>query len=410
MDDVGIVFSAEFVRRIRSRAFIIGTLLGVAFVFFISAVPSIFGRAEQSASKRMMLAGDPALTKPAAALLRRDDAIEITAVLGADEVPHAPTRAFLSEHGEAAALVVLTRGQNGLTARAYVRDPSAFPANRIARDIAPLGIALAAGIPSERIVAYQEPPIDVQGVGGRYTTVESANVARGVASFLVMLLYIVVLINSQMLTSSVAEEKTSRIAELLVAAVPPSALLAGKVLATGASGILQLAVWSAAGFSLVGRNGDAHQAAAETAIEILGALTPPIVFAFIGFFIVGFLEYSLLFASVASLITRTEELGSVTFPLALPAVAALFIAQFATDVPNAPTVVVTSFVPLLSPFVMFVRMLMSEVPGWQVALSFALNIAVLAAIVPFAGKLYRIGLLLYGRAPKLTQIWAVLKS
>ncbi|MGH7684526.1 MAG: ABC transporter permease, partial [Vulcanimicrobiaceae bacterium] len=257
---------------------------------------------------------------------------------------------------------------------------------------------------------YKSPSIDVEGVGGRYTTVESANFARGVATFLVMLLYIVVLINSQMLTSSVAEEKTSRIAELLVAAVPPSALLAGKVLATGASGILQLAVWSAAGFALVGRGGDAHQAASETVLEILGALTPPIVVAFIGFFIIGFLQYSLLFASVASLITRTEELGSVTFPLALPAIAALLIAQFGTDVPNAPPVVITSFVPLLSPFVMFVRMLMSDVPAWQVALSFALNIAVLAAIVPLAGKLYRIGLLLYGRAPKLTQIWTVLKS
>lgn len=410
MDDVGIVFSAEFVRRIRSRAFIVGTLLGVAMVFFIGAVPSIFGRAEQSASKRIILAGDPALVGPAAELLRRDDALEVTAVVSTVAVPQPPTRAFLSEHGGATAVLVLGEGKNGLSARAYALDPATFRAGRIQSDIAPLGIALANGIPSARVVSYRSPPIDVHGVDGRYTTVESANVARGIAMFLVTLLYIVVLVNSQMLTSAVAEEKTSRIAELLVAAVRPSALLAGKVLATGASGILQLAVWSAAGFALVGRSGDPHQGSAETMLEILSALTAPIVIAFIAFFIIGFLQYSLLFASVAALITRTEELGSVTIPLALPAVAAFLIAQIATDAPNSPTVVATSFVPLLSPFVMFTRMLISDVPGWQVALSFALNIALLTAIVPFAGKLYRVGLLLYGRAPKLTQIWAVLKT
>lgn len=239
----------------------------------------------------------------------------------------------------------------------------------------------------------------------------SGDIRHGVASALVMILYIVVLVNSQMLTSSVAEEKTSRIAELLVAAVSPASLLAGKVLATGATGCIQLVLWCAAGFTVViGALGSAHQAPVQMMVTVGHAISPWIAAAFLTFFVIGFLEYALLFAAVASLITRTEELGSVTIPLALPVVAALLIAQYATDSPNVPVAVATSFVPLLSPFVMFTRMLVSDVPAWQVVISLALNVAALAVIVPFAGKLYRIGLLLYGRAPKLTQIWTVLKS
>jgi len=410
-DEIGVVFAAEFVRRIRSRAFIIGTLLGVASIFLIAALPSLFERGAAGASKRLLLAGPSALIGPASTLLRRDEELQLAGTFATQDVPKEPTRQFLERHGNAAALLVLARTPHGLATTAYARDPGIFPAARIARDLAPLEIALATGIPVERISAYAPQAIDVRGIGGRYTTAESADVARGIATFLTMILYIVVLMNSQMLTTSVAEEKTSRIAELLVAAISPSSLLAGKVLSSGAIGLLQLAIWSLAGFGIVGPlGGNGNQPSPQTLIELTDALTPEIVAAFLVFFLIGFLQYALLFAAGASLISRTEDLGSITVPLILPVIAALMIAQFAIAAPTAPTVIVTSFLPLVSPFVMFTRMLISDVPAWQVALAFVFNVAALCAIVPFAGKIYRVGLLLYGRTPKLTQIWTVLRT
>ncbi len=91
-------------------------------------------------------------------------------------------------------------------------------------------------------------------------------------------------------------------------------------------------------------------------------------------------------------------------------IAAFLIAQFALEAPNSQTVVVTSFIPLLSPFVMFARYMVATIPLWQVGIAVLLNIGALAVIVPFAGRLYRVGLLLYGRPPKLSQIWAVLRT
>ena len=410
LEEIVVVFGAEFVRRIRSRPFIIGTLIGIGGLMLVIALPSIFERGEQDASKRIVVAGPADLTTPALVLLRRDDGIAVTESVAAGAVPSPATPAFLEEHGHASAVLVLSRASRRLSETAYALDPAAFPANRIARDLAPLDVALLGGIPPKRVTAYDQRPIDVRGVAGRYATRESADVARGVAIFLVTILYIVVLMNSQLLTSSVVEEKTSRIAELLVAAISPSALLGGKVLATGAAGLLQLAVWSAGGLAVAANSVTSAGSSPQTLLEVADALTPAILAAFLAFFVLGFLQYSLLFAAVASLVSRTEELGSVTVPLILPVIAALLIAQYAVATPTATAVVVTSFIPLISPFVMFTRMLIVEVPAWQVAASFAINVAVLLAIVPLAGKVYRVGLLLYGRAPKVTQIWAVLRS
>jgi len=134
------------------------------------------------------------------------------------------------------------------------------------------------------------------------------------------------------------------------------------------------------------------------------------VVAFLAFFIIGFLQLATLFAGAASLINRTEDLGSITFPLVMPVVAAFIIAIAALSSPDAPLAVVCSYVPLLAPFVMFARIAVSNVPLWQVAASVGINLVALYAIAVLAGKIYRVGMLLYGRSPSLRQVWSVIRS
>jgi ABC-2 type transport system permease protein len=225
-----------------------------------------------------------------------------------------------------------------------------------------------------------------------------------------------ILINSQLVTSSVAEEKTSRIAELLVASVNPMALLSGKILAGGALALLQMVVWVGAAILSGHPTGGVPPSQADDASDIFSlanvfdVLTPPVVVAFVIFFAIGFLQLSTIFAAMASLINRTEDLGSVTGPLTIPVVAALFVAIGALGSPDAPWAVITSFVPVISPFIMFARIAVSNVPLWQIMLSLAINLVALYLIVLFAGKVYRVGMLMYGRAPKFSQVWSVIRS
>ena len=132
--------------------------------------------------------------------------------------------------------------------------------------------------------------------------------------------------------------------------------------------------------------------------------------AFVVLFVLGLLQYALLFAAVGSLINRTEDLGSVSLPIVLPIIAGLLISMSALQMPDTNWAVGASFVPLLSPFVLFARIAMSQVPVWQIALGFAINFATVYFVATIAGKLYRVGMLLYGRPPSLAQVWNVLRT
>jgi ABC-2 type transport system permease protein len=399
--DFGVVFAAEFIRRVRSRPFLLGTAIGVLMIAVVAVLPALMERGVSNSARQIGVTGSSAVRSQAEQLLGADD----FTIVDIDTAPPQVTRAFLHEHNDIAALVDVEKDKGGLRAVVYAEDPGTFPARRVTGDLAPLNIALGTGIPAHLVSKFQSIRINVRGVGGRFDNATRAEATRGVTMFLVSILYLVTLLNSQMLMASVAEEKTSRIAELLVAAISPAALLGGKVLATGLAGILQLLIWSITEL-VVGTKAGSIQ----NFQVLMSAITPELVVVFLIFFMIGFLEYSLLFAAAASLISRTEDLGSFTFPLVLPVIAAFIIAQFAVEAPNAQTVVVTSFIPLLSPFVMFTRYMVATTPPWQVGLAVLLNVAALAVIVPFAGKLYRVGLLLYGRPPKLSQIWSVLRT
>jgi ABC-2 type transport system permease protein len=410
VNTVGVIFSAEFIRRIKSKAFLAGTIIGAASILLIAILPSILGGALSSSSKKIVLVGDPALTATAKTLLQHD--FEITAIL--TKLDATPTPAFLDAHGKASAVAILSRPVgDGLRVVAYARDPSAFRES-FGKDLAPLQVALATGVPVERVAAHLNVSVDVHDVSGRFADASSADAAKGVAYLFIMMLYLSILLNAQSIMTSVAEEKTSRIAELLVSTIDPAQLLAAKILAAAATGFIQLAVWVASG-AVSGRIAASmfpqHDAGTGSA-TMLGAfdVSTGEIAAFLAFFIVGFAQYGVLYAAAASLINRTEDLGSVAGPLVVPVVLGIILAQVALQFPNSPNMVVCSLIPLISPFVMFTRVAVSDVPAWQLVLSLAINIGTAVLLAWLSGKIYRVGMLLYGRAPSLKQVIATLRA
>jgi ABC-2 type transport system permease protein len=144
--------------------------------------------------------------------------------------------------------------------------------------------------------------------------------------------------------------------------------------------------------------------------SLASLIRPGVLAAFIVFFVLGFVQYALLYAAAASLISRTEDIGSVVAPLVIPVVLGFLLAQVAVVAPNSGNVVALSLIPLVSPFVMFTRVAVATIPWWQLALSLAIDLAFIWLTALIAGKIYRVGLLTYGRPPKLGQVWAVVRS
>lgn len=409
IQDLGTVYTAELSRRIRSRPFLVGLLIGVVGVLLLTRLPDLMGNAF-TGSKSVVLVGNSALTARAKPLLGDDYNVR------ASLAPQTVNDALLKRERVNAA-ILLTAGSGGLRVTVYAHDPGSMGKENLRSDLLPLQLSLVMHRTASDIARVSRIPVHVKTVASKFSSASQALATRGIAYMLIFFLYMLILINSQLVMSSVAEEKTSRIAELLVASVDPATLLAGKILSSATLGLLQLVVWIGAALFLGGGPGpsasatqDAYATSITSAAGVFQLITPAVMVAFLVLFVIGFLQLSTLFAGGASLINRTEDLGSITMPLVLPVVAALFIAIGALGSPDSSLSVIASFVPILAPFVMFARIAVSNVPLWQVALCLLVNLLALYGIALLGGKLYRVGMLMYGRAPSLRQMWSVLRN
>lgn len=413
MRDALIVFRVETARKRRSRTFLLATIAGAISIVLVALAPGFFARTMRAGSDAIAVAGPAPLRDRVATALARDYRI-------ADRIATPPAvvdPAYLRAHGDAAALVIVGEERRRLHLTIYARKLTAFGVAPF-RDLVPLNVELATGVPAARIAPLVRIARTLHGVGTRFQTSDGATVAHGIALTLVFLLYFAIVVASQTVMSSIAEEKTSRVAELLIATIAPEDLLLGKTLAAAALGLVQIGVWTLSAFAAIpyatsslvaGLAGSAFHPALRT-VPLASVLPPGEIAAFAGFFIVGFLQYATIYAAAASLVSRTEDLGIVTTPVIMPVVIAFFAAQYALVAPDSPGAVAASFVPLLSPFVMFARIAVATVPAWQALLAAGIDVACVAASFVFAGRLYRLGMLSTGRLPSLRQVLAIFRG
>jgi ABC-2 type transport system permease protein len=411
MNDIATVFQAEFARRIKSRPFIAGLIIGAAAIVLMLQLPLLLDRVTSSEVHNVVLVGKPAVTAQARALLA-DDYNIMAAVRTASDY-----KALLAQK-KAGQAIVLDDSTKGIAVTIYARDPANVQKSEITRDLLPLRISSMTSVPQKELARSMSLPVVVRSTGTRFNTSASAEAAHTVVLLMLIALYIVTLINSQLVMSSVAEEKTSRIAEMLVAAINPSSLLIGKILASTALAFLQLAVWIGIGAlegTLTTQAAPAsvqasHGAPALDLTAALSVITPTLVILFVVLFVIALFQLTTMFAGVASMINRAEDIGSLSGPLVIPVVLGFIAAIAALEVPDAKWAVICSFIPMVSPFVLFARIAVSNVPAIQIALALTVNIVALVATALAVGKVYRVGMLLYGRSPSFAQIWRALRS
>lgn len=400
--DIVTVFFAEFLRRIRSRAFKLGVAIGLVAIFFFIKAPAFFGGAFEG-SNTIVVVGEPSIAVRATALLARDYRVASTVA------PQPVTRAMLREHDSAAA-VVLKTGNRGLAVVIYALGSSSVRSSQVQRDLLPLQLELRMHLPPQEIATSVGFPVELKLVDSRFTSTAQALSAQAIGLSLLFILYFLIVTNSQLVMTSVAEEKSSRIAESLVACVDTSALLVGKVGACAVLALIQLTIWIAVGALLSVGGGSSSGVSNGSLANLFEVVTPGALVAFLLFFVLGFLQLSTMLAAFASLINRTEDLGSIAAPVFPLIVSALFVALPALTWPDAGWAVAFSFVPLFAPFVMVARTAVSNVPFWQVFASLIINAGALWLIAVLGGKLYRVGMLLYGRPPRWSQVLTILRT
>jgi ABC-2 type transport system permease protein len=208
------------------------------------------------------------------------------------------------------------------------------------------------------------------------TPEQSQNAAAGLA--VGILLYVSLGIYGSLVAQGVVEGKATRIMEILLATIPPSRLLAGKVIGIGLVGLPQLTIVGAAALIAV-RVTNVAAIPAFGVAAILGDLS---------WFLLGFLFYATAYAAVASLVSRQEEVQGAIAPIAILLVAGYMLVFVALPNATGPLAAVCSLLPPFAPVLMAVRMASSDVPFWQVGLTAVLTIASIAGLTWLAGRVH----------------------
>ncbi len=250
------------------------------------------------------------------------------------------------------------------------------------------------------------------------TTKLTGAIAAGIGSIMGIIMYMTVFIYGMMVMRSVMEEKTTRIVEVMISSVKPFQLMLGKIIGVGAVGLTQVAIWAilipliSLGVNVV-FGFDANQMNTAAAAELNPDDTEAMIMLamrelghqnwllilplFIIYFLGGYFLYSSLFAAVGS--AMGDDLGegqSLTLPITIPVIIAFYIMFVAVQAPNSSLAVWSSIFPLFSPIVMPARLAFGP-PVWEVALSILVLVATCIFFVWLSGRIYRVGILMYGK-------------
>jgi len=248
-------------------------------------------------------------------------------------------------------------------------------------------------------------------------------------------IYMFILLYGQMVMQGVMEEKQSRIVEVIISSVKPFELMMGKIIGIAMVGLTQLALWIVLGFIIIsGAKGlmpGAHHAASaqdivaqaqanapeqldkmQDVLSMLGSVNFPLIIGcFIFFFIGGYLLYSSLFAAVGSAVDSQEDAQQFMMPIMMPIILAIMVMMSAIKNPEGAVAFWFSIIPFTSPVVMMARIPFG-VPAWQLGLSMLVLIVTFVGMVWAAAKIYRTGILMYGKKVSWKELgkWLTYKS
>jgi len=212
-------------------------------------------------------------------------------------------------------------------------------------------------------------------------------------------MYMTVMVYGANVMRSVLAEKTSRVMEVLMSALNPSELMAGKLVGVGAVGLTQVAIWLVMGL-LVSAPGSSMLADQIRKANISAATG----LYFAVFFLLGYFIYSAMSAALGAMVSSEQEAQQFNIFIMLPLILSFFYMLRAITAPGDPVVVALSFFPLSSPLIMFTRIVVQSPPAWQIWLSIALLLFGIVAVIWVCARIYRTGLLMYGKRPTLPEI------
>ncbi|HET7466446.1 MAG TPA: ABC transporter permease [Candidatus Dormibacteraeota bacterium] len=383
-----LIVRREFLTRVRSRFFVVGTIVFMALLAgYIVVQTLVFNRATTTVNIGFT-SQTQALSQPLTAAAGTEGVKVVTHNIadvqsGEDEVRSGKLDALVS--GDPASPRVSVKDNLNITV--------AVNLNALVKQVA-LNRALTAAGADPTAVQAAVARASIQLV---YLDPDAAIKTQRtvVGVFVAALLYVALVVYGQMVAQGVVEEKANRIIEILLATVRPRQLLLGKVVGIGLVGLLQLALLGATAL-ITARRFQAINIPNVGATAIAGGLL---------WFVLGFILYALLYAAAGSLVSRQEDIPSVTSPLTMLVVATYLVFFWVTANPDNPIGITLSIIPPFAPILMPARIATGDAQLWQVVLAVILTLGEIALLNALAARIYANSVLRIGTRVKLTQAW-----
>lgn len=426
------VIRRELVARVRTRAFLISTLILPILMVFVAVVPALM----MSGGNRTMQMAIVDGTSDSLGS-RMESALAAETLSGA---PVAPARYGVRRFAGAGRAVALRDSLVALTGVSRDQHPEAFDgvlvltdstlttgkADYLGTNTSSLGAMdqlertisevlaqtrLAQSGLDPAVVARATKPAKLNStkVSDGKATGQSGAASFMIAYFMAFILYISVVLYGQQTMTSVIEEKTSRIMEVLASSMRPFQMLLGKVLGVGLTGLLQMTIWGGTYYlvtsqrgrlaGLFGLNANAMQALP------IPAMSTDLLVVFLVYFALGFLLFGALYAAIGSICNTIQETQQYAVAVTMVLMLSFFSVFAVMKDPTGGLGVTLSFVPFFSQLVMPVRWSLAAVSPIELAGSLALGIATLLGTTWLAGRIYRTGILMYGKKPTFAEVF-----
>jgi len=221
---------------------------------------------------------------------------------------------------------------------------------------------------------------------------------------LVLILYITLFFYGAIIMRGVIEEKSSRVVEIVLSSLRPFQLMVGKIFGIAAVGFTQYTIWALFGLG-ASRYGKSYLASHIPASDFSLPSIPVYVFIyFVFFFILGYFLYGTLYAAIGSMVNTEKEAQQLLFPVTMFLVVPMLLMMFVIRAPNSTLSVVLSMIPFFAPILMLLRICVLTPPVIQVAGSIVVMVLTILLMIWLTAKIYRVGILMYGKPPRLKEI------
>ncbi len=444
MNKISLIIRREYLTRVRKKSFIIMTLLTPFLFALIFIIPMLVMSNEDKDFKKIAVVEDGSDLFTNVIPDTRDTDFEYLSGVRLNDI-----KDNFSEMGYYGVLYISPQ---------IVTTPDAI--QLISRKQPPIGLldhisgSLEKEIEKQKLLAYNIEDLDeilrTINTSVRIQTIKmdesgstretSTGISMALAYIGGFLMYMLVFMFGSMVMRGVIEEKTNRIVEVIISSVKPVQLMLGKIIGVALVGLTQFALWIVLTLALVMvikssflpegtleqmqqlpqslaqadqsmQGAGASTMTAEQLTEyqelFAGALNQPwglIIFSFIFYFLTGYLLYASLFAAIGSAVDNETETQQFMLPVTIPIILGLIVAMGTMQNPESSLSFWFSIIPLTSPIVMIAR-IPFDVPAWEIALSMGLMLVTIVGAVWMAAKIYRTGILMYGKKTSYKELW-----